>query len=115
MSFRGGSRGGGRGGAGGFRGGRGGGFQQRDMGPPAQVQGMAKIYSFGESSLLCFSFWSFNWGVEEDIAIIASIQQFSLFYPRAGIARRRRKSNLKRRAEMQNYKIPPKKEQRKNY
>lgn len=41
MSFRGGSRGGGRGGSGGgFRGGRGG-FQQRDMGPPAQVLGMA--------------------------------------------------------------------------
>lgn len=41
MSFRGGSRGGGRGGSGGgFRGGRGG-FQQRDMGPPAQVLGKA--------------------------------------------------------------------------
>lgn len=52
MSFRGGSRGGGRGGSGGFRGGRGGGFQQRDMGPPAQVLGMGKNNPF-------FSFWNF--------------------------------------------------------
>lgn len=46
MSFRGGSRGGGRGGSGGgFRGGRGG-FQQRDMGPPAQVLGMPNYVLF---------------------------------------------------------------------
>lgn len=60
MSFRGGGRGGGRGGAGGFRGGRGGGFQQRDMGPPAQVLGMAKILLLlsGFSSI-CY-FYAFN-------------------------------------------------------
>lgn len=57
MSFRGGGRGGGRGGAGGFRGGRGGGFQQRDMGPPAQVLGMAKVI-FSLLSLCCSCFFN---------------------------------------------------------
>ncbi|KAL6898774.1 Gar1 domain-containing protein [Trichoderma evansii] len=55
MSFRGGSRGGGRGGAGGFRGGRGGGFQQRDMGPPAQVQEMGKFIHACEGEMVCES------------------------------------------------------------
>ncbi|KAH8127367.1 hypothetical protein ACSS6W_003022 [Trichoderma asperelloides] len=55
MSFRGGSRGGGRGGAGGFRGGRGGGFQQRDMGPPAQVLEMGKFVHACEGEMVCES------------------------------------------------------------
>ncbi|KAL7790352.1 Gar1 domain-containing protein [Trichoderma ceciliae] len=52
MSFRGGSRGGGRGG--GFRGGRGG-FQQRDMGPPDQVQEMGKFVHACEGEMVCES------------------------------------------------------------
>ncbi|RFU73548.1 h aca ribonucleo complex subunit 1, partial [Trichoderma arundinaceum] len=55
MSFRGGSRGGGRGGPGGFRGGRGGGFQQRDMGPPAQVLEMGKFVHACEGEMVCES------------------------------------------------------------
>ncbi|EHK43696.1 uncharacterized protein TrAtP1_008090 [Trichoderma atroviride] len=55
MSFRGGGRGGGRGGAGGFRGGRGGGFQQRDMGPPAQVLEMGKFIHACEGEMVCES------------------------------------------------------------
>ncbi|KAM0448657.1 hypothetical protein ACHAPV_007168 [Trichoderma viride] len=55
MSFRGGGRGGGRGGAGGFRGGRGGGFQQRDMGPPAQVLEMGKFIHACEGEMICES------------------------------------------------------------
>ncbi|KAF3059004.1 Gar1/Naf1 RNA binding region domain-containing protein [Trichoderma afarasin] len=55
MSFRGGSRGGGRGGSGGgFRGGRGG-FQQRDMGPPAQVLEMGKFVHACEGEMVCES------------------------------------------------------------
>ncbi|PNP37181.1 H/ACA ribonucleoprotein complex subunit 1 [Trichoderma gamsii] len=54
MSFRGGGRGGGRGGAGGFRGGRGG-FQQRDMGPPASVLEMGKFIHACEGEMVCES------------------------------------------------------------
>ncbi|ETS02639.1 hypothetical protein M419DRAFT_41068, partial [Trichoderma reesei RUT C-30] len=50
-----GSRGGGRGGSGGFRGGRGGGFQQRDMGPPAQVLEMGKFIHACEGEMVCES------------------------------------------------------------
>lgn len=69
MSFRGGGRGGGRGGAGGFRGGRGGGFQQRDMGPPASVLGMAeKSFFFLEFRFSLFSLLLFvQLEVGEDI------------------------------------------------
>ncbi|WZH46466.1 putative snoRNP protein [Fusarium acuminatum] len=46
MSFRGGSRG---------RGGRGGGFQQRDMGPPAQILEMGKFVHACEGEMVCES------------------------------------------------------------
>ncbi|KAH7157195.1 putative snoRNP protein [Dactylonectria macrodidyma] len=53
MSFRGGSRG--RGGFGGRGGGRGGGFQQRDMGPPAQILEMGKFIHACEGEMVCES------------------------------------------------------------
>ncbi|KAH7015133.1 putative snoRNP protein [Ilyonectria destructans] len=53
MSFRGGSRG--RGGFGGRGGGRGGGFQQRDMGPPAQILELGKFMHACEGEMVCES------------------------------------------------------------
>ncbi|KPA43385.1 h aca ribonucleoprotein complex subunit 1 [Fusarium langsethiae] len=54
MSFRGGSRGRGGSGFGGRGGGRGG-FQQRDMGPPAQILEMGKFMHACEGEMVCES------------------------------------------------------------
>lgn len=54
MSFRGGSRGRGGSGFGGRGGGRGG-FQQRDMGPPAQILEMGKFVHACEGEMVCES------------------------------------------------------------
>ncbi|KAK7428693.1 H/ACA snoRNP pseudouridylase subunit [Neonectria magnoliae] len=53
MSFRGAPRG--RGGFGGRGGGRGGGFQQRDLGPPAQILELGKFMHACEGEMVCES------------------------------------------------------------